>query len=168
MMMIFLKNIPFQFLDMSKSLIYIMLFVLVFFSCASPQKSDYEKINNYLRTVHNYHELQLYKNIVVINESGTCMNCNNSFSKSMTKNIENDNVLFLICSPGRKVDISGYLDTEKSNILFDFHNKFGKLNLVNHCAIIKLEDKKIDTIIEIDVNNVREKNTIIFPTKLGD
>lgn len=162
MMKIIFGKTLFQFLDMNK-LNFLVLLICTHISCTQIEITGYEEIESYLIEEQHKKSLSSYDDIVVINEAGDCMNCNNSFSKAMAKHIDDESVLFLICTPGANVDISAYISDEKNNVILDYHNKFGKLNLVNHCAIIELGNEKIDTIIQIDLNNVQKEVNNIFP-----
>lgn len=136
-----------------------ILFLLCFFvmacSTVSQKKDEFTELKTYFNKKHHLNNLNSYNNLIVINDQGDCLNCNNKFSKAMAKNLDDSKNLFLIATSGTNVDISPYLDKEQdNNVVFDFANSFSKLNLINHSAIIKLGNQKIDSIIEIDVSNV--------------
>jgi len=134
-------------------LAFILFGLALNYSC-SRNLNDYEKINHFLVNKLDYNDLRSQDFLIVINEMGTCMNCNNSFSKYMSKYIDSEKVLFLICSSGSRIDISMYLNSEENLILYDMHNDFSELNLINQSGIFKLKDEKIDTLIKINVKNV--------------
>jgi hypothetical protein len=72
----------------------------------------------------------------------------------MSAYLEQDSTLFIVSTPGAKIDISPYLKKESSNIILDFRKEFNKLNIINHSSIFKLKESAIDTIIEFDVKNI--------------
>ncbi len=136
------------------NLIFVALMGIFFnFSCKNEVISNYAKIDKFLST--KYHKkINKYDYLIIINEQGNCLNCNNNFSKSVSKHIKSDNVLYIISTQGFNVDISPYVNKNHSNVLFDYDNEFSKLNLVKKCAIIDLGEHKIDTIIQIDAYNI--------------
>ncbi len=137
---------------MNKILSFIVL-LLITFACKSP--NDFERIENFLKEKTEAKiRLSNYKALVVLNETGTCINCNFAFTNVMSDYIEKDQILFLVSSSGSHIDISAFLDANKSNVVFDYDNQFSQLNLVNHCAIIEFKNLKIDTIIEINLDNI--------------
>lgn len=140
-----------------------LLFVsLVIFSCGdskgkkSVQKllSNYEKLVQYCTDKNQ--TLDHYTTIIVINEIGTCINCNNIFSKSQGKNLDSDSILFIVSGIGTKVDLSAYVDRKAPNLIYDDSAGFDTLNIVKSCAIITISGKKINSIEEINVKNVYE------------
>lgn len=133
--------------------------LFLIYSC-SYKDSEYDKMKEFLSQKYDV-ELKDYDYLVVINEQGDCMNCNNLFSKAISSAIVNHNVLYLISSPGTNIDISPYLKYEYNNILLDFGNHFSELQIVDKCAIIELGKNKVDTIIKIDFSNVHSANDII-------
>tara|TARA_R110002050_G_scaffold245367_1_gene382970 strand:- start:38620 stop:39069 length:450 start_codon:yes stop_codon:yes gene_type:complete len=120
---------------------------LLFFTCKQP--SNYEKMELLLHNQFEFDSLRVIDHIVVINELGDCLNCNNSFSVAMSKYIESENVLFIICGTGSRVDISPYYNSTSNHVIWDRRNSFNELNMVGSSAIINLKNQKIDSIIEI-------------------
>jgi len=145
---------------MSK-ILSIILFGLIVFSCKDSNTSKaYLKINDFLSSKDV--NINDYKSIVVINEKGTCLNCNNKFAKTMEQYINKDSVVFIISTTGTLVDISGYLEKENNkNIITDFSNEFLNLDLVDHCSIINLKNKDVDTIIQFDISNIEQVNLLM-------
>lgn len=136
---------------MNKISIYTLTFLLCF-SCSNMK--SYDKIDAFLKTELDYSELKNKEFLIVLNEMGSCLNCNNAFSKYMAKYIDSEKVLFLICSSGSRIDISMYINSEENHILYDMRNKFSELELINQSGIFKLKNGEIDTIIKISVDNV--------------
>ena len=134
---------------------YIIVLILFFLTGCS-KLTNFEKIDNLLKTEFNFNHLAEYDQIVVINELGECLNCNNTFTDVMSRYIDRDNLLFLVCTSGTRIDISPFLKEEKENIILDYRNKFESLDLINHCAIFELEEERVDSIIEVSSENVRE------------
>lgn len=131
----------------------IFLFVLLMSSCSSPD--IYEQIEVFYGQFKTG-SLDQYNRIIVINEDGTCLNCNNLFAKNQAGNLSGDSVLFIVSGYGTKVDISAYVDKNAPNLILDPENEFGKLNLQKGCSIINLENKKIKRITPINVQNVQQ------------
>ena len=147
-----------------KAINILLIAMLALLSIGCKTRTQYDVIDRFLQNEFNKKDLADYDYILVINEMGDCIHCNKKFSESVSKYIDQDNTLFLICSLGASIDISAFIDQNKSNILYDFHNKFGDLNLIDYAAIIELKDNQVDTIIKIDlvsVNaNISHLNTI--------
>lgn len=150
-----MKRIHLRYPAISK-LSTLLFLILVFTACDEGDK-EYNQIVDFFDANYKGLTISSYDCIVVINEEGECMTCNNTFSLAMSNFIDNDNILFLISSAGGTIDISNYLaDKERDNIALDFGRKFADLELIDHCAIINLEQNCIDTIIEIDLTNLQE------------
>jgi hypothetical protein len=132
---------------------YIWLIVLV--SACSFNQTDFEKIESFYTTYKNG-SFDSYRYIVVINSKGGCLSCNNIFAKMMSKDLENEKVLFILSGQGTKVDISAYLDRKEENVLLDLEDDFSKLNIVNYCAVLEVENNRINNVTRIDVKNIVE------------
>ncbi len=130
----------------------LFLISFVFFVSCSPQ-TKYDKIEDFY---YQFKEdnFSNFDYIIVINEDGTCLNCNNSFAKAMSSNVSSDEVLFIVSGRGFKVDISDYIDNKKKNIIWDEDELFQELNLVEKCAVIELDNLRIKKITQIDADNV--------------
>lgn len=139
-------------ISLKPTAITLISLLVLLYGCVSEQ-SDYEKVAAF---IHDNYQLKLekYDYLIVVNEQGDCLNCNNAFSTSIARYIDNDNVLYLISSPGFNIDVSPYIQKEQENVLLDFSNHFAELNLVEKCAILDLGNNKIDTIIDISLSNV--------------
>ena len=128
----------------------------------TPQKqlSRTEKLKAYC-SIHqqNLHD---FLQIVVINEIGSCINCNNIFAKSQTQNLNSDSTLFIVSGIGNKVDLSAYIDKKSAHLIFDESQSFDSLKIVKSCAIISLKNDTIYRIEEIDINNVHDLSLVKF------
>lgn len=140
----------------------ILFFTTVFFllTCSenqtkkAPILSSFEKLELYCKSKQK--TIANYKHVIVINEIGTCINCNNIFAKNQGENLNADSTLFIVSGIGNKVDLSSYIDRESSNLIFDEAAGFDSLNIVKSCAIITLSKDSIRSIELINVNNVHE------------
>ena len=115
--------------------------------------SDYQKIESFYKK-HKYADFNAFKFVIIINDEGDCLNCNNMFAKTISKSIDNNKLLFIVSESGAKVDISAYIDNSKKNVIWDTKSEFDKLNLVKRCTIFELKDKKIINKTEISSNNI--------------
>lgn len=80
-----------------------------------------------------------FKRVIIINELGPCMNCNNSFCLTHQYEIDDESVLFIVSSYGMKIDISHYiLHQHNNNVIWDSTSKFNDLLPIGHCEIIDL------------------------------
>jgi len=139
-----------------------VLFFLIFLNSCNNKVTNYEKIQIFIKNKFNK-DLKSYDYLIVINEQGDCLNCNNKFSVTLSKYLDNNNVLYLVSTPGFNIDVSPYIKKDYLNVLLDYENEFSKLNLVKKCAIIDLGEQKIDTIIQVDVSNVNSVESNFKP-----
>lgn len=129
----------------------ILFLFFAFVQCAEP--TEYEKIAGFCRE-NGLDDLSKYSTVVVINEEGNCLNCNNSFAISQAKSIEEESILFIVSGSGTRVDISPYLNRSASNVILDSKDAFRKLNLVQSCAVISLSKNQIEKITPISAKNI--------------
>lgn len=129
--------------------------VLILFSCKRTNE-DYEQLESFLGENYDSIALEDFKYIVLINGEGGCVNCYNSFSKGMAKNIRLNNTLFIVSSTGQDIDISAYIDNKyKENIILDQRKKIITSKIANNPRIIFLGHHKIDSIIDINLKNYK-------------
>ncbi len=81
-----------------------------------------------------------YRKIVVINDLGGCMNCNNSFATIMADSLDVEDILFIVSCDGCKVDISPYIEIDRENVIWDKNLDFNELEIVKTCAVIDFKD----------------------------
>ncbi len=139
-----------------------ILLLVCFLSCI--RSSNEDLLNNYLLNNHSVILNDEIKAIIIISERGGCMNCNKSFSSFVANEIENPSILYIVCSTGIKIDISPYIN--KSNTLFDYNDKFGEMGLLKKSGVLFIEERKIDTIVEISVETF-EYDIDFINTKLN-
>lgn len=156
-----LLKIVMRYMSINSRSVIFFLFMLLIQGCDTHTPYDYERIDTFLKTEYNFHHFSEYDRLIIINELGDCINCNNTFAKSVASKTDNEKLLFLISTPGTRVDISGFLSHEYENVLYDFHNNFSNLELVSHCAIINYSERSIDTIIEVTNSNLMESIAIL-------
>lgn len=125
--------------------------MLLFSSCTN--QTDYEKVKSffYSKGKSGFDEFEY---IVIINEEGTCLNCNKIFAEAMSNNIQDHDVLFILSGNGTKIDISPFTESRDENIIMDYDKEFNKLGLVNQCALFKIDNQRIVKKIEIGKENV--------------
>ena len=140
---------------MWRNKIVIFSIVLMLFSCDG-RNEDYAVIESFLEENNASIVLEDFKYIVLINEEGGCVNCYNSFSKAMAKNIKLDSTLFIVSSTGHNIDISAYLDNKyRDNVILDQRKKIITSKIANNPRIIFLGNHKIDSVIDINLNNYK-------------
>jgi len=143
----------------------ILFFSLILSLIGCKEESDYDRLSVFLEQEFNFGELDNYEYLIVVNEMGNCLNCNDAFAKVMSNFKENSKILYVVSGQGLLVDISYYIFSEdQSNILIDPSNKFAKLNLVNKCAVISIKDRNIESVNEIKLDNL-ELSLEIFSEK---
>lgn len=138
---------------MFMKLINLVLLLFILSSCYKP--SNYEKIESFYHQFKNG-DFNQFKRVIVINEGGTCLNCNNIFARSQVQKVNDPANLFIVSAQGTRVDISAYISKNAPNLIMDYKNEFSHLNLVKGCTIFELENKKIVKTTLIKANNVTE------------
>lgn len=131
--------------------------MLIFFAgCAADDELRQFFSENY--NLENIYDKDI---LIVINEHGDCLNCNSNFSKLVAKYRDDEQVVYLISTPGSKVDISFYMDYDSKNIYFDFFDKFSEISNLQSSAVYFLGENKTEDIVEINPNNIQELITRI-------
>lgn len=143
-----------HFLIMNKSVNIIGIsFLLLLLVTCSKLPNRYDQIDAFLKKELNFQDLDKYQKIVVVNELGDCMNCNNSFVEKVALLKSDTTLLFLISTPGSRVDITPFIE-KQDNILHDPYGNFEQVDLVRSCAIIELNEQHVDTIIAVNSGNL--------------
>lgn len=129
---------------------YLLVFLLmagILSACISnPQAHTLQNapVDTLLTVKHFYTEqtqrddFSKYRRAIIINENGTCLNCNNAFAQAHAKNIVDDSTLFIVSSEGAKVDISPYISRQHRNVIWDTSYAFESLFTLDQCTILEL------------------------------
>ena len=137
-----------------KHLIYWSLIsVLSFVSCSETDKT-YTNISKYLKT-KDIDIKDGYKKIFVITDNG-CSACTNLFSTTMLNELDNRHALFVVTSKGASTDIKPFLQ-KKENVIVDWQIDINKYPEFSKTSAIFLAENKVDTIINITAESVREQ-----------
>lgn len=132
-----------QYLVMSRINLFIIFILFltgeVFVSCNSENPSL--KVKAFYKERYPHSDFLKFNEIVLINDLGDCLNCNNAFARLMEDSTENNHILFIVSSAGAKVDISGYINKDKNNIIWDKTSEFNQFKILNNSGILKLDDK---------------------------
>lgn len=140
-----------------KRYLYTVCFFLVF-SCTNtslPHNLDKLKVYFKENNTDPQQKFNTFNYIVIINEIGDCINCNNLFSKKIANSIEREDVLFILSGNGTKVDISDFIDKDYPNVIWDQNADFNQLNIVDKCAILELSKDSILSTTLINTDNVK-------------
>lgn len=134
---------------------YLFLILLFLLGCTPKHKSKYQKIEDFVIHHSSNKSLADYSTLVIINAKEIkCIACDNAFSVFMSKKVQNPKVLFIVSDDGATIDISGFLDQKRPNIILDRHEEFAKLNIVNGCSILHLNNHKIVDSIEVNYKTI--------------
>lgn len=138
------------------SKLFYIFFVLTLGSCSEP--TQYEKIKSFYEEnkTTDGQDFEVFSKIVIINEKGNCISCNNSFAKQMERYLDDSQTLFIVSGPGLKVDISGFIHSENLNVIWDQNEEFNKLKISKSCALIELKNNEIHQINEITLDKLND------------
>ena len=145
------KHLIFSYMKVINSLLILLL--LITGSCAKP--SNFEKIESFYLQFKKG-DFNQFKRVIVINEEGTCINCNNLFARSQAKQVDETTNLFIVSGQGTRVDISAYISKNAPNLIVDYRNEFSRLDLVKGCTIFELENRKIVRTTYIKPENITQ------------
>lgn len=146
---------------------WITLLILPFFFVSCKPETDYEKMEHYYNSFKDG-ELSQFQFVVVINEIGSCINCNNYFSKEMAKALDDDKILFILSGNGTRVDMSGYINEDYQNVIWDRPARFDELKIVERCAILELKNREIIDKEEINIDNMEETTTSFLQNSIRE
>lgn len=122
---------------------YIVLIVLLINSCnnhttKTRDDDEIEIIKKFYLSQTSRDDFSKYYSVILINECGSCLNCNNAFALAHSDEIEDDSVLFIISSCGVKIDISPYIIDKRSNVIWDSSSIFEEMLPLKSCKKINL------------------------------
>ena len=138
------KKFAFQF-----SKFFMILFIAFLSSCNNKPKTENEKVMELLLSKNELKITNETKNICILTEN-SCIACNRAFSSYLKKEIDNKSTILIVNASGQMVDISHFQEIKSDNVfLHKFHDSF-----FNKSRLIKLTNKKIDTIIDINVDTI--------------
>lgn len=127
--------------------------MLIISSCAN--KSDYQKLCDYFTEVHEYNIEKNTKVVFVITENN-CPGCNKGFAQLTDNYLHSDSAVFLITATGGRLDISGY-DATQSNVFFDNRKNQYEYDFCKKTSAIFLGENNIDTILNIEADNINKQ-----------
>ena len=128
---------------------YLINFALIFFLISCNQKEDKET-----KLLKDFEKIKIdnalnYNNIYILTEKN-CLFCNNKFSELLKNKINDKSNLIIVNAQGNVIDISEFLENKKKE----------NIKIINtdelffqQTKIIKLSNRKIDTIIDITIQN---------------
>jgi len=141
----------------------------LFYSCANhPMKMkemDYKLLKEYLTTTYHYTIGKSICGIVVLSEQG-CPGCNRTFANSLSQQIGNPKLLFVIPATGNSIDISNFIKSKSENIFFDPKDEISELFNLNGSSYISVLDQRVDTIMQMDANNLA--SNLVYLTHLAN
>lgn len=123
---------------MKNSIFLLIIVSAILGSCNRKAASEAEKIKSFYYQCVPDGDFGRFSRVVIINELGTCMNCNNRFASCQYADIDNDSVLYIVSSQGARIDISKYTDSARSNVVWDTMFLFNDLGISDTCTVIHL------------------------------
>jgi len=146
-----------------KSFILLICSLLFILSCANPSEEEYTEIKQYFKNTHNYEIDNDLQAVFVLTSIG-CKPCNNSFSQFMLSKNYNDKAIYLIKASRNVIDLSEYKNY-KGAIFYD--SKFED-NIFSNSKVIFINDRKTDTIINIEALSLEKSFRLIENKMLGE
>ncbi len=151
----------------SKSVVSVIVVMMVFLSACDTKtgnktekkegKSSYELLAAYLSEFPDNLQIDKYRIVLFLTESG-CSSCNNRFSSFIQdKMINKDSVLIIVNAKGGQINIRPYLSDTINNIVTDFTSDFYRLGLLEGTGFINLKDNKIDSIVKVEPERINEQ-----------
>jgi len=139
-------------MSLSKNIVINTLLFFFLFGCSSSYKDEhYKKIETFLNDKNI--DIRNYKSLFVLSDKG-CLTCNKKYAKLIENYINNDSSLVIVSTKSNMVDISNLLDAK--NVILDINRKFYALQPTENSIFVKLNKNTIDTIVEIEANNLKE------------
>ncbi|SFT81118.1 hypothetical protein SAMN05216474_2468 [Lishizhenia tianjinensis] len=131
----------------------VFLIISLFYSCRHESKG-YGIIRTFVEERSNLN-IDDYRYIFSLNERGTCLKCNNSFSKWIEGKLQEDSVLCIVSGIGKKVDISHLINQKNDNVIFDDDSEFPELLNLKEPAIIEVNENNIEEIINVNSSTIK-------------
>ncbi len=140
--------------------LFVSLTVFILASCASQN----EKANRHFwRSVSALNLLvdDKTKGFVVIDDDG-CVTCNKSLAKAVTQMLDDTDIKFIITADRTRIDLSQFLDKKNNpNIVFDRKKSIFIEGIPTKSSIIFINNNKIDTIIVINAEDLKNQLTLM-------
>ncbi|MEX1003534.1 MAG: hypothetical protein WDZ35_15555 [Crocinitomicaceae bacterium] len=134
-----------------------VIVAMIFFISSCGESTKYGKLENYFNDIHQFELSNDTKAIIVISERGGCLSCTQSFANFISDYIINTEILFIVCSPKGKIDISYFLQyKEQSNVFFDYNETILETELIKKSGVIFLKQNEVDTTIEIELETMKQ------------
>ncbi|MGE4346783.1 MAG: hypothetical protein AB7D46_05135 [Flavobacteriaceae bacterium] len=132
-----------------------LIFSSLLLSCT---KSDqqYSEIQQYFQEKHQFSVDENIDAIFVLTARG-CVPCNQKFSYFMLSNKNNKQSIYLIKAPKNRIDLSAYKNY-KGVVFYDTNYKE---NIFDSSKVIFLNNKKVDTIVQIEALTLEKSFTYI-------
>lgn len=120
---------------------------------------DYTELKSYLDKIHTFQLTPKINSVYVLTDKG-CMPCNKKFANKL-KQMDKDSSLVLITAKQTSINLSGFDLSSKKNVLSDVY--FSKdYPFLRRSKVIYLGDKKIDSVIELNVRELDNQFNVIF------
>jgi len=141
-----------------------ILLVFIFVSCSSNESkiknnrcNANDSLMEYLHTISDSVHIDSIKYVVYITEKG-CPSCQSYFSEIASNHfINKKNTLLIVNSYGQGIDISYFLSDTVKNVVFEYSDNFKNLGILKYSGFIELNNNQIDTIIDINPDEIQSK-----------
>jgi len=139
-------------------------FLFLLFSCnnrikQNEIKSSYQKLDSFC-VLNKICFLDTIKSIFVLSDNG-CISCSKSFIPFIEKYLVKKYTLFIITASSSRLDLSFLENINHKNIYLDYNKEFEELKIIEKSGVIITAQNKVDTIVEIEANQLLGQFTFI-------
>lgn len=134
--------------------------------CTHKEDARTTEVKNYLNKQYNIKLDQSINKIYVVNDIG-CGNCILSFSESIKNHVNDNRALIIINSRGINVDLDAF-ENKKSinpNVIIKHSIINDPKDLFYNSSVVYIEQEKVDTIININGEDIVNQLQYIFNRK---
>lgn len=154
----------------SNYLKWIISFFIFTFCLSCQNKSKVKQTNSTYQNLDSFClankicDLDTINALLILSDNG-CISCNKSFISIVNKYLTKRKTVTLITASSARLDLSFLEDKILKNIYIDYSKEFEGLKILDKSGVIFITKNKIDTIVELDVNQL-EKQFVFINQKL--
>jgi hypothetical protein len=135
--------------------INLILLLIILVSC-HVEKSKIDLLEKALSTQLKSKSLKDFEWIAYVSEQG-CHGCNESFKNLLEHEINSTKGIIILTSSGSILDFSKFMDDSVTNVMFISEIELRKVGILKKSGIVFLSNNQVDTIIEIQSDNLENQ-----------